>query len=46
MVGFIIGLLSGGFVGICVMCLCNAASKADSEMENRFNNNDESNLEQ
>lgn len=34
MIGFIIGLLVGGFLGVCVMCLCNVASRADDEMEN------------
>ena len=33
MVGFIIGLFVGGFLGVCVMCLCNVASIADNNIE-------------
>ena len=33
MIGFIIGLLVGGFLGVFVMCLCNVASRADDEIE-------------
>ena len=33
MVGFIIGLFVGGFLGVFVMCLCNVASRADDDME-------------
>ena len=33
MIGFIIGLFVGGFLGVFVMCLCNVASRADDEME-------------
>lgn len=33
MIGFIIGLFVGGFLGVCVMCLCNVASRADSNIE-------------
>lgn len=33
MIGFIIGLFLGAFIGVAVMCLCNVASKADSDME-------------
>ena len=33
MIGFIIGLFVGGFLGVFVMCLCNAASRADNNME-------------
>ncbi len=33
MVGFIIGLFVGGFLGVCVMCLCNVASRADNNIE-------------
>ena len=33
MVGFIIGLFVGGFLGVCVMCLCNVASRADNNTE-------------
>lgn len=32
MLGFIIGLFVGAFIGVCVMCLCNAAAKADGQM--------------
>ncbi len=34
MIGFIIGLFLGAFIGVVVMCLCNVASKADKDMEN------------
>ncbi len=34
MIGFIIGLFVGAFMGVAVMCLCNAASKADELIEN------------
>lgn len=37
MLGFIIGLFVGCFIGVAVMALCNAASKADEQME-KFNN--------
>ena len=33
MIGFIIGLFVGGFLGVCVMCLCNAASRVDNSIE-------------
>lgn len=33
MIGFIIGLFVGGFLGVFVMCLCNAASRADNNIE-------------
>ena len=33
MVGFILGLFVGGFLGVCVMCLCNVASRADNNIE-------------
>ena len=33
MIGFILGLFLGAFIGVAVMCLCNAASKADEDME-------------
>ena len=29
MLGFIIGFLSGGLVGVITMCLCTAAGQAD-----------------
>lgn len=40
MLGFIIGLFVGAFIGVCVMCLCNAASKADKYMEENINDED------
>lgn len=33
MVGFLIGLLVGGFVGIVLMALLQVASRADDQME-------------
>ena len=33
MVGFVIGMMVGGFLGVCMMALLNAASKADEQME-------------
>lgn len=33
MIGFIIGLFVGAFLGVMIMCLCNVASRADEEME-------------
>ena len=33
MIGFVIGLFVGGFLGVCVMCLCNVASRADNNIE-------------
>ena len=33
MIGFIIGLFVGGFLGVLVMCLCNVASSADNNIE-------------
>ena len=37
MIGFIIGLFVGAFIGVALMCLCNAASSADQNME-KLNN--------
>lgn len=37
MIGFIAGLFIGCFIGVVVMAFCNAASKADEQME-RFHN--------
>ncbi len=34
MIGFIIGLFIGAFIGVGFMCLCNAASAADKDMKN------------
>lgn len=33
MIGFIIGLFVGGFLGVFVMCLCNVVSRADNNIE-------------
>ena len=33
MVGLIIGLFAGGFLGVFVMCLCNVASRAANNIE-------------
>lgn len=33
MVGFILGSIFGGSVGVFAMCLCVAAGRADREME-------------
>lgn len=42
MIGFIIGLFVGAFLGVVVMCCCFVASKADDEMEkmDKGTNND------
>lgn len=37
MLGFVIGLFIGAFIGVCVMCLCNSAAKADKYMEEHIN---------
>lgn len=37
MLDFIIGLFRGAFIDVCVMCLCNAAAKADEQMKNHIN---------
>ena len=37
MIGFIIGLFVGGFLGVLVMCLCNVASRADNNIEQMKN---------
>lgn len=34
--GFIIGLFIGVFIGVCIMCLRNAAAKADEQMEDHI----------
>ncbi len=34
MLGFVIGFLSGGLVGVITMCLCIAAGQADENMSN------------
>ena len=41
MLGFIIGLFAGGFLGVFVMCLCNVASRADNNIEQIENAKDE-----
>ena len=33
MIGFIIGLFVGAFLGVVVMCCCFVASRADEKME-------------
>lgn len=33
MIGFIVGTMFGGCVGVVVMCLCRVASDADRQME-------------
>lgn len=37
MIGFIIGLFIGTFIGVCFMCLCNAAARADKYIEEDIN---------
>mgnify|MGYP004495054291 FL=1 len=34
MLGFIVGLFLGVFIGVGVMCLCNVASNADKNIGN------------
>lgn len=41
MLGFVIGLFSGAFIGVFIMCLCNAASNADREMKNTKKTDDQ-----
>ena len=36
MLGFMIALFVGAFIGVCVMCLCNAAAKADEQMKDNI----------
>ncbi len=38
MVGFVIGLMVGGFIGVFVMALMNAASKEDEQMSRYYSN--------
>lgn len=45
MIGLIIGLFVGGFLGVSIMCLCNVASRADDEMEKMNNQGVEDNGE-
>ena len=37
MLRFMIGLFVGAFIGVCIMCLCNAAAKADEQMKDHIN---------
>ncbi len=37
MIQFIFGAVFGCFVGVCVMAICNAASRADEQSEKYFN---------
>ena len=41
MIGFIIGLFVGCFIGVTVMALMNVSSKADEQLENYKNNKTE-----
>ena len=36
MLGFIVGLFLGAFIGVCVMCLFNAVAKADEQMKDNI----------
>lgn len=40
MIGFIVGLFIGAFLGVVVMCCCFVASKADDDMEKMEINTD------
>lgn len=33
MVGFFIGLLIGGFIGVSIMAVCNCAASADAQLK-------------
>ena len=45
MIGFIIGLFVGGFIGLLIMACLNAASRTDERID-RFNKyNDEDNFD-
>ena len=33
MIGFIIGMFVGAFIGVALMCLCNVASSSDEDMK-------------
>lgn len=37
MLEFIIGIFIGTFIGVCIICLCNAAAKADEQMKDHIN---------
>lgn len=37
MIGFIIGAMVGGCIGVAVMCLCRIAADADRNMEEKEN---------
>ena len=36
MLGFMIALFVGAFIGVCVMCLFNVAAKADEQMKDNI----------
>ena len=36
MIGFLIGLLAGGFLGVCVMAMMNLASYEDDTMDKKL----------
>lgn len=36
MLGFIVGLFLGAFIGVGVMCLCNAALNADKNIKDQI----------
>ena len=36
MLGFILGLMIGGFIGICIMAMVNLAKNSDNEMYDYF----------
>lgn len=40
MIGFIIGLFVGTFLGVLIMCRCNVASRADDDMEKMLKTKD------
>ena len=45
MIGFIIGLFVGGFLGILIMACLNAASRVDERFEEFNKNNEEDNMD-
>ena len=45
MIGFIIGLLVGGFLGVLIMACLNAASRADKRFEEFNKSNEEDNMD-
>ena len=36
MAGFLIGIMIGGFIGVLIMAMMNAASRADDETEHYY----------